>query len=218
MGAAIGAAVSVIEEVGKDAWLTVLTGAKEGRSYILSKQQTTIGRNEMADIPLLVTVPFLVLMQCLTKSGGPVSINAASGSSIPLTPKIRKVRISLTVTLSASALTNSVSPPPMARANVNRSPRSSESVLTSPNKRIQSRNRQTRHQRSRQGFQAATGPHSGLVYSLAAGGGPMTVGRDLACDVALPKDGMASRLSTQPCCGMVLAGGLKTMGVRMACM
>ncbi|HLJ57602.1 MAG TPA: FHA domain-containing protein, partial [Chthonomonadaceae bacterium] len=52
IGAAIGALVGLIEEAGKQFWLTVLTGAREGRSVILGKAVSTIGRNEMADVPL----------------------------------------------------------------------------------------------------------------------------------------------------------------------
>ena len=52
MGGMIGFAVGLVEEWGKQFWLTVLTGAKEGRSYILTRPNTIVGRDELADIPL----------------------------------------------------------------------------------------------------------------------------------------------------------------------
>ena len=52
MGGMIGFAVGLVEEWGKQFWLTVLTGAKEGRSFILTRPNTIVGRDELADIPL----------------------------------------------------------------------------------------------------------------------------------------------------------------------
>lgn len=52
IGSITGAAVALVEDIVKHSWITVLRGPKEGRSYILTKPTTTIGRNEMADIPL----------------------------------------------------------------------------------------------------------------------------------------------------------------------
>lgn len=52
IGLAVGALVGLIEEAGKQHWLTMLSGAREGRTIILAKAATTLGRNEMADVPL----------------------------------------------------------------------------------------------------------------------------------------------------------------------
>jgi pSer/pThr/pTyr-binding forkhead associated (FHA) protein len=52
MGAAIGAAVAMIQEYSKQAWVTVLAGKNEGKDYILTKPSTSMGRDELADIPL----------------------------------------------------------------------------------------------------------------------------------------------------------------------
>jgi pSer/pThr/pTyr-binding forkhead associated (FHA) protein len=51
-GIFIGAAVAMIQEYSKQAWITVLAGKNEGRDYILCKPNTSIGRDELADIPL----------------------------------------------------------------------------------------------------------------------------------------------------------------------
>ena len=96
MGAGIGLSVALVEEVGKRSWVTVLNGPKEGRQYILSKAITTIGKDELADIPLfgdpgvakrhaeLMLVGCLVTLQ---KNGGDVEVNGADVQSLQLNPK-----------------------------------------------------------------------------------------------------------------------------------
>jgi pSer/pThr/pTyr-binding forkhead associated (FHA) protein len=51
-GLAIGVAVGLIEEFKKVYWLTVLTGGREGRNYILTRPTTVLGRDELVDVPL----------------------------------------------------------------------------------------------------------------------------------------------------------------------
>lgn len=52
IGVVVGALVGLVEEAGKRHWLTLLSGSREGRAYILSRPVTVLGRNELADIPL----------------------------------------------------------------------------------------------------------------------------------------------------------------------
>jgi pSer/pThr/pTyr-binding forkhead associated (FHA) protein len=52
IGLLTGAAVALVEDIAKQNWVTILSGPKEGRSYILTRPITTIGRDEMADIAL----------------------------------------------------------------------------------------------------------------------------------------------------------------------
>ncbi len=52
IGACVGAAVTLVEESAKVAWVTVVLGRNEGKQFILSKSTTTIGRDELSDIPL----------------------------------------------------------------------------------------------------------------------------------------------------------------------
>ncbi len=51
-GASIGLFIGFVDELLKRAWIIRLTGAGEGRQYIISKPLSVIGRNEMADVPL----------------------------------------------------------------------------------------------------------------------------------------------------------------------
>jgi pSer/pThr/pTyr-binding forkhead associated (FHA) protein len=52
LGAFAGFATAVVEQLGKVAWLTILTGAREGRQVLLNREVTVLGRDEMADVPL----------------------------------------------------------------------------------------------------------------------------------------------------------------------
>ncbi|MGC8863700.1 MAG: FHA domain-containing protein, partial [Armatimonadota bacterium] len=52
IGTCVGAAVTLVEESAKVAWVTIVLGRNEGKQFILSKPTTTIGRDELSDIPL----------------------------------------------------------------------------------------------------------------------------------------------------------------------
>ncbi len=52
IGVFVGAFVVAVEEAAKVAWITVVAGRNEGKQYILSKPSTSIGRDELSDIPL----------------------------------------------------------------------------------------------------------------------------------------------------------------------
>lgn len=51
-GAAIGLFVGLVETLMRQAWVRVVQGRNEGREHIISKPNTTIGRDELADISL----------------------------------------------------------------------------------------------------------------------------------------------------------------------
>lgn len=95
MGIAVGVTVAFVEDIAKQSWVTVLSGPKEGRSFILSKPVTTIGRDELADIPLFgdmsVAKQHAALhMQgnavTLQAIGGPVAVNGAAVQTAALRP------------------------------------------------------------------------------------------------------------------------------------
>jgi len=52
VGTCVGFAVTLVEESAKVAWVTIVLGKNEGKQFILSKPTTTIGRDELSDIPL----------------------------------------------------------------------------------------------------------------------------------------------------------------------
>jgi pSer/pThr/pTyr-binding forkhead associated (FHA) protein len=84
MGAAIGAAVSLVEEFGKEYWLTALSGAKEGRSYILSKSETALGRDELTDIPLFGDPTVLKRHARIAQGNNTVTIMAEPGAAVTI--------------------------------------------------------------------------------------------------------------------------------------
>jgi hypothetical protein len=53
LGAAAGAAIGVVEEIRKEAWLVITAGPLTGKQFILYNPVTTIGRSPKADIMLV---------------------------------------------------------------------------------------------------------------------------------------------------------------------
>lgn len=51
-GASIGLFIGFVEELLKQAWIVKLSGAGEGRQFIISKPVSTLGRSELADVPV----------------------------------------------------------------------------------------------------------------------------------------------------------------------
>gem|GEM_PF-1146808 len=85
IGMATGAAVAIVEDVIKQSWVTVLNGPKEGRSFIITKPVTTLGKDEMADIPLFgdPAVSRQHARLVLDDKGG-VIVEAVSGSAVTI--------------------------------------------------------------------------------------------------------------------------------------
>src|SRR5205823_5366526 len=52
IGAAVGFFVSLVDEALKAAWVRILVGRNEGREVVIDKPTATVGRDELADIPL----------------------------------------------------------------------------------------------------------------------------------------------------------------------
>jgi len=51
-GASIGLFIGLVETLLKQAWIRVVAGRNEGKEYIISKNRTTIGRDELSDVGL----------------------------------------------------------------------------------------------------------------------------------------------------------------------
>ncbi|MGC9004709.1 MAG: FHA domain-containing protein [bacterium] len=52
IGGLVGFSSSLVEELTKRAWIRVLTGSKEGREYIVDKDEFYLGRDELCDLGL----------------------------------------------------------------------------------------------------------------------------------------------------------------------
>lgn len=53
IGAATGAAIGLLEEVRKEAWVTIVDGPLTGKEFIIYQRETTIGSAGYCDIPLM---------------------------------------------------------------------------------------------------------------------------------------------------------------------
>ena len=93
-GLAIGVAVGLIEQFKKVYWLTILTGGREGRNYILTRPTNVLGRDELVDVPLFgdssietqhasfVLAPSGATL--ITRPGATALVNGANMSQIAL--------------------------------------------------------------------------------------------------------------------------------------
>jgi hypothetical protein len=52
LGAAVGLATALAEHLGRSAWITFLSGAREGRQVILHADENVLGKDELAHVPL----------------------------------------------------------------------------------------------------------------------------------------------------------------------
>ena len=178
VGALIGIVVGFLEEMVKEYWLTVLTGSKEGQSYLLSKNETTIGRDETADIPLFGDMSVQRVHARIVKSdsggayimGGQVLVNSEPTANAPLSAGdiigIGKHRLRFGARRSTQAA--SVAPFPQQSPV----PRQSQPVNATS-------------------LQVVSGPHSGAVFLLSSAS--MPIGRNPECSIMLPDDHLVSR-------------------------
>lgn len=69
IGAASGAAIGLIEELRKEAWVVIVGGALQGKQFILYRAQTTIGSSPKCDIALLKD-PAVAPQHCVLEMTG----------------------------------------------------------------------------------------------------------------------------------------------------
>lgn len=69
MGAACGAAIGLIEELRKEAWLRIVGGPLTGKQFILYRQQTVIGSDPGCDIALFKD-PAIAPRHCIIEMSG----------------------------------------------------------------------------------------------------------------------------------------------------
>lgn len=192
MGAAIGAAVGLVEEIAKQYWLTVLSGAKEGRSYILSKNETILGRDELADIPLFGDYSVQKQHAKLVKGDGVVHVLAAQGSAVAVNS-----RMVSSAPLSDGALIG------IGKHYLRFHARRAGNVAYQPAQQGAPPQYAPRGYMPTQSYapsqapgpvtrlMVAQGPHAGERFFLTPG--MLVVGREPGCDIHLLRDTLASR-------------------------
>lgn len=212
MGAATGLAVAFVEDVAKQSWVTVLSGPKEGRSFILTKSITTLGRDELVDIPLfgdpsvskqhakLVLQNGTVIVQ---SDGGLVSVNGAQVQSAELNDSdfFSLGRFSLRFHQKASVaakrtLSQSTGQPqqrwfdPVMNAPA-RSDSQPQPTYVPVNQTLMAASAVT----GNLSLVSVMGPHSGQEFAF--GPGSIRIGREAGCAILLAQDTMISRNHAQ---------------------
>lgn len=196
MGIAVGATVAFVEDIAKRSWITVLNGPKEGRSFILSKATTTIGRDELADIPLFgdarVTKQHAALLMqgnvvTLQATGGPVAVNGAAAQMTVLRPwdTISVGRWSLRFHQKGSQPQAAYFGQPLPDLT---------SAACQPNYAPQNVTMSQPAVRTATGSLAlvvVAGPHLNQRFSF--GPGAVRIGREVGCGVLLAQDSVVSR-------------------------
>lgn len=182
MGAAIGAGVSLVEEFKKEYWLTMLSGAREGRSFILTKPETNIGRDELVDIPLFGDQSVQKRHASIVTNKGSAQILATPGQMVEINSRPMP-----TASLSDGDIIS------IGRHRLRFNSRHTTGVFAPlapyPLQHVQQAAMQSQTGVPR--LEVVAGPHTGEVFTLASS--PIIVGRDAACNIPLFRDGMASR-------------------------
>ena len=176
VGVAIGIAVGLLEEMAKEYWLTILTGSKEGRSYPISKDETTIGRDETSDIPLFGDRSVQLLHARMVRSGTGVCIRAAQ----PGSPVMVNSQLVASAPLSDGDIIGLGKHRLRFRA---RRLKHAAHVAPPPQQAVPPANATM--------LQVISGPHSGAAFPLSSA--CMPIGRNPECSISLPNDGQVSR-------------------------
>lgn len=187
IGAAVGALVSLIEEFGKEYWLTAMTGAREGRAFILAKSQTWLGRDELADIPLFGDPAIQKRHALLTLANNAVTVTASAGAFLTVnnqpvggSPLSEGDILGIGRHLFRFHSRRAVGPkpqlPPRDGGIGNATP-----AYIPPEPALSA---------ALPSLRVLAGPHTGETFPLISGA---IIGRDPRCDIALTRDMRASR-------------------------
>jgi pSer/pThr/pTyr-binding forkhead associated (FHA) protein len=82
IGGLVGFSTSLVEELTKKAWLKVLSGSKEGREYIVDKDEFYIGRDELCDLGLFGDKSVLPKHALITRKDNTYEIRDLGGGVI----------------------------------------------------------------------------------------------------------------------------------------
>ncbi|MBC7328361.1 FHA domain-containing protein [bacterium] len=80
IGGLVGFFSALVEEISKRAWLKVLSGRKEGREYIVDKDEFSIGRDELCDLGLFGDNTILPRHALITRRDGTYEIKTLGGT------------------------------------------------------------------------------------------------------------------------------------------
>ncbi len=194
-GLAIGVAVSLIEEMGKTYWLAALNGPREGRTYILTRPRTVLGRDELVDIPLFgdrsVTRNHAAILLSPTgvtiaaEPGGSLLINGVQTTQAGLQPG-DQIQIGNHRFVFHQRFDTNVSVPLLGNGYVP----TNHSAGLQPINQAGAAGDYATDVILQISVGVISGPHNGQHYALINGG---IVGRDPRCDIPLTGDMKLSR-------------------------
>ena len=184
MGAAVGAAICFVEEAAKRNWVTILSGPREGKSYILTKPVTGIGRDELADIPLFGDVSVAKLHVQLMMTDGMVSLQSASGQPVPVNGvPMQTAQLCNADTFRIGRFALRFHQKATQYAHVAYQP---QATMYSPGQSV------LIQATGALALTVVAGPYAG--HSSQFGPGSIRIGRDAGCAVLLAQDTMSSRM------------------------
>ena len=215
-GALIGLFIALVQQLLKEAWIKVIVGKNEGKEFLVEKQQTTIGRSELSDIPLYgdmaVAKNHAVLyspeanrfvLRDVSNVAGSVRVNGEpigneaerlikSGDQIQIGGKLMVFYERLTKERTAPAAKDVKRPtaaPPMPAPNLTSMP---PMAPASPMGLGALPHAGTNGMASAgdKRLVVTAGPHAGMTFPVRPGA---RIGRDPNIESALPSDGNASR-------------------------
>jgi pSer/pThr/pTyr-binding forkhead associated (FHA) protein len=196
IGLLTGAALALVEEMYKQSWITVLRGPKEGRSFILTKPTTTIGRNEMADIPLFSDLSIAkdharLLLQdnavfVQSSNNTSVTVNGSQTQYAQLRPwdmiGIGSISLRFHQRSSAAQMAQAMPLPDLTSQQFSPQYASANRTISQP--AVVSATGQIT-------LVSTAGPH--LNQRFQFGPGTVRIGREVGCGIMLAQDGVVSR-------------------------
>lgn len=93
LGTAAGLAVGLVEEMRKEAWLTILQGPLTGKQFILYEQRTRIGSSPKCEITLVKDPQILPEHVCIENQGTSFSLSGIMGPAVVNNQQVQQARL-----------------------------------------------------------------------------------------------------------------------------
>ncbi|MDO8683350.1 MAG: FHA domain-containing protein [Armatimonadota bacterium] len=184
VGLMTGLAIALVEEIAKRAWIVVLSGRNEGKQYILTKAQTRIGRDELADIPLFGDQGVAKLHAAVEAAmGGYIFVDHGGNSLVNNQPAQRKTLVdgdSIKIGRFALSFRTKGSP----RSAVLTTPAVMTGASQATSVIAQKPNVMPR-------LRVIAGPYAGSCFDILEYN--ISIGREVSNIIALPRDSSVSR-------------------------
>lgn len=190
LGLALGATTAAAEQALRAAWLTFLSGSQEGRTVLLFRDENTLGRDELADVPLFGDSSVQRRHACLSlkplpiiRIGSPIAGLVVDGVSVRETALVDGSLIEIGTHRLRFYHREVAAMPPVPPAEPEPPPAvPTASAPARPRPRTPEENAAAYTPGMPLVLRVATGPASGRVVTLSQG---LTVGREMDNDLTL---------------------------------